>query len=81
LEAIHIRELISVPNQDRSSLQKFSQDLKTSSEELFQQLENIYQTMPASSPDPYISNHKSRKRPIQKGFPFRRWNKEHNIPV
>lgn len=76
--------LISFPNQDRGYLQKFSWDLKTHfmhSEGLFQQLENIQQSMPASSPDPHISNSKSHKRPIQKSLPFRRWNKEHNIPV
>lgn len=84
LEAIHNWGLFSCPNQDRGYLQKFSWDLKTHfmhSEGLFQQLENIQQSVPASSPDPYISNSKSHKRPIQKSLPFRRWNKEHNIPV
>lgn len=84
LETIHIWGLISVPNQDRGYLQKFSWDLTTHfvhSEGLFQQLENIQQSMPTSSPDPYISNSKSHKRPIQKSLPFRRRNKEHNIPV
>lgn len=62
MEAIHIWSLISFPNQDRGYLQKFSWDLKTHfmhSEGLFQQLENIQQPMPASSPDPYISNLKA----------------------